>query len=56
MALPLYLSFMEVEPPEDSQYWVAPFILEYINEYIVKLHPELKAFLHYNNKFGMRIL
>jgi hypothetical protein len=53
-----YIDYMDlgIKPPESSQHWVAPFISEYIDEYIVKLHPELKAFLHYNNKYGMRIL
>ncbi|MTI85842.1 MAG: hypothetical protein FH756_18580 [Firmicutes bacterium] len=45
------------EPPEGSQYWVAPFIREYIDGSIVKLYPEpeLKSFLHNNNKYGMII-
>ena len=46
---------MGFEPPEDSQYWVAPFIKEYIDDNITKLHPELKSFLHSNNKYGMII-
>lgn len=46
---------MGFEPPEDSQYWVAPFIKEYIDNNITKLHPELKSFLHSNNKYGMII-
>lgn len=44
-----------IEPPQDSQYWVAPFIQEYIDESIIKLHPELKSFLKKNNKYGMQI-
>lgn len=43
------------EPPDDSQYWVAPFIKEYIDKNISELHPELKSFLHNNNKYGMII-
>ena len=43
------------EPPEGSQYWVAPFAQQYIDDYIVKLNPDLKAFLKYNNKYGMKI-
>lgn len=46
---------MGFEPPEGSQYWVAPFIKEYIDESIAKLHPELKSFLHNKNKYGMII-
>jgi hypothetical protein len=44
---------MGFEPPEDSQYWVAPFIKEYIDDNITKLNPELKSFLRSNNKYGM---
>ena len=52
-----YVDSMDVgiEPPKDSQYWVAPFIKEYIDNNIVKLHPNLKSFLHHNNKYGMKI-
>ena len=46
---------MGFEPPEDSKYWVAPFIKEYIDDNITKLHPELKSFLRSNNKYGMII-
>ena len=44
-----------LEPPEDSQYWVASFAQEFIDCYIVKLHPELKPFIKNNNKYGMQI-
>ena len=52
-----YLDSVELglKPPKDSQYWVAPFIIEYIDQIVVKFHPELKVFLHQNNKYGMLI-
>ncbi|MCG9967351.1 hypothetical protein L9W92_04675 [Pelotomaculum terephthalicicum JT] len=46
---------MDVEPPEDSQYWIAPFIHEFIDKYINTINPELKMFLKLNNKYGMLI-
>lgn len=45
----------ELEPPEDCQYNVAPFILDFLNEYVNTINPELKAFLRHNNKYGMLI-
>lgn len=42
-------------PPEDSQYQIAPFVQEFIDEYINKLNPDLKLFLKNNNKYGMLI-
>lgn len=52
-----YIDCLESDliPPENSQYIIAPFIQEFINKYIYELNPELKAFLKYNNKFGMLI-
>lgn len=52
-----YVDYLDagLQSPEDSQYWVAPFIQEYINCSILRLHPELKAFLKNNNKYGMQI-
>jgi hypothetical protein len=52
-----YADYLTVglEPPDDSQYWVAPFITEYINQVVIKLHPELKLFLKDNNKYRMQI-
>lgn len=52
-----YIEYLDcgLTPPEGSQYNVAPFIQEFINEYINRIHPELKAFLKYNNKYGMLI-
>jgi hypothetical protein len=52
-----YVDHLDIneEPPEDSQYWIAPFVQEFIDEYISGINPELKVFLKHNNKFGMLI-
>ena len=44
-----------IEPPEDCQYFIAKFIQEFIDLKVSKLHPELKAYLKDNNKYGMKI-
>lgn len=44
-----------LQPPEDSQYLVASFIQEFIDEKISKIHPELKQYLKDNNVNGMKI-
>lgn len=43
------------EPPDNCQYWVAPFIQEFIDNKIVKLHPEIKQYLIDKNIHGMEI-
>ncbi|RYE13482.1 MAG: hypothetical protein EOP45_21110 [Sphingobacteriaceae bacterium] len=45
----------DIEPPENCQYQIAPFIQEYIDKKVVKLHPELKSYLNNNNSHGMKI-
>jgi len=42
-----YIDYLEIdlEPPIDSQYWVASFIQEFIDEKIAKHNPDLKLFL-----------
>ncbi len=52
-----YLDYLDCDltPPDDSQYQIAPFVQDFIDEYINKLNPELKVFLKYNNKYGMLI-
>lgn len=52
-----YIDYLDCgqTPPEDSQYIIAPFIQEFIDTYINEIHPELKGFLKYNNKYGMVI-
>jgi hypothetical protein len=44
-----------LEPPEDSQYFVANFIQHFIDSRITKLHPELKQYLIDNNNYAMKI-
>ena len=43
------------EPPEGCQYEIAPFIQNFLDEKVVKIHPELKQFLRDNNGYGMKI-
>lgn len=45
----------DIEPPENSQYFIAPFIQDFIDSKITKLHPELKQYLKDNNINGMKI-
>jgi hypothetical protein len=49
-----YLS-LDIEPPDNCQYEIAPFIQEYINKKVIILHPELKDYLQNNNSHGMII-
>lgn len=49
-----YLDF-GIEPPEDCQYEIASFIQKFIDEKVIKLHPQLKQFLKDNNINGMKI-
>ncbi len=44
-----------LEPPEDSQYFIAGFVQDFIDIKVNKLHPELKQYLKNNNVNGMRI-
>lgn len=46
---------MEMTPPENSQYFIAGFIQDFIDKKLIKLHPELKQYLVENNRFGMII-
>lgn len=52
-----YVDYLDIGqvPPENSQYWVAGLIQEFIDKRVVKLHPELKQYLIDNNKYGMEI-
>ncbi len=34
-----------IEPEDGSQYYIAPFIQEFINDTVKKVNPELKKFL-----------
>lgn len=53
-----YIYYMEegITPPEDSQYWVAPIVQDYLDEFIVKISPNLKLYLKDNNPYGMKIV
>ncbi|WP_018629630.1 DUF5677 domain-containing protein [Niabella aurantiaca] len=44
-----------MEPPENCQYEIAPFIQNYLDEEVVRIHPELKQYLKDNNSYGMKI-
>lgn len=52
-----YIDHLEcdLQPPEDSQYFIANFIQEFIDNKIPKMHPELKQYLKDNNIHGMKI-
>jgi|SRR5690348_5197268 len=45
----------DMQPPENSQYFIAPFVQDFIDKKVVKIHPELKEYLKHNNINGMRI-
>lgn len=44
-----------LEPPEDSQYFIAGFIQNFIDTKITTMHPELKQYLIDNNVNGIKI-
>lgn len=52
-----YIDHLEcnLEPPEDSQYFIANFVQDFIDKKISKIHPELKQYLKDNNIHGMKI-
>lgn len=52
-----YVDHLEcnLEPPEDSQYFIANFVQDFIDKKISKIHPELKQYLKDNNIHGMKI-
>jgi len=45
----------DIQPPEDSQYFVASFVQEFIDKKVSNIHPELKQYLKDNNINGMKI-
>ena len=45
----------DLEPPEDSQYCIANFIQDFLDNKVANLHPELKQYLKDNNIHGMKI-
>lgn len=44
-----------IKPPEDSQYYIANFIQDFIDKKVTKIHPELKQYLKENNIHRMKI-
>lgn len=52
-----YIDYLECDltPPEDSQYFIASFIQDFIDKKVSGLHPELKQYLIDNNIHGMDI-
>ncbi len=53
-----YIDFMEagISPPSDCQYWVAPIVQDYLDEFVTKLHIDIKVYLRDSNPYGMKIL
>ncbi len=53
-----YICYIEegMEPPEDSQYWVAAIVRTYIDEYLQNIHQGLKEYLKVNNPYNMAIV
>ncbi len=45
----------DMEAPNDSQYFVACFVQDFIDKKVSKIHPELKQYLKDNNIHGMKI-
>ena len=45
----------DMQPPENSQYFIASFVQDFIDKKVAKIHPELKQYLKDNNINGMRI-
>lgn len=45
----------DMQPPENSQYFIARFVQDFIDKKVSKVHPELKQYLKDNNINGMKI-
>lgn len=43
-------------PEEGCEYWVMKIIVEYMDKFFPKIHPELLQFLEDNNGYGMKML
>lgn len=52
-----YIDYLDcdMEPPEDSQHFVADFVQDFIDKKVSTIHPELKQYLKDNNIHGMKI-
>jgi hypothetical protein len=44
-----------MEPPEESEYFVASFVQDFIDKKVSMIHPELKQYLKDSNSHGMKI-
>lgn len=44
-----------LNPTENSQYYIAPFVQDFLDQYVDQLHPDLKQYLKDNNINGMKI-
>ena len=55
MASSDYIDHLECgdTPPENSQYWVAPFIQEIFNDTLERLRPDIAA--HIKNRVNMHL-
>lgn len=53
-----YVDFLDngLVPPSESQYWIASIVQEYLDEFVIKLHPDIKEYLRDNNPYGMKIV
>lgn len=45
-----YIDYLEcgMQPPENSQYWVAPFVQEALDEILAKHRPDIMQYLRQN--------
>ena len=52
-----YIDYLDIgeTPPEESQYWVAPIIQNFIDTDVVRVSLCLKQFLKENNRYSMQI-
>lgn len=51
-----YIHFLEngISPPENSQYWVASIVQEYIDEFVINIHPDLKSIMNITHSFVIK--
>ena len=47
---------MYSKPPEGSQYWVAPIIVDYMDKYFNDINAGMLNYLNDANKYGMKLL
>ncbi|MCK9217690.1 MAG: hypothetical protein M0P77_07215 [Firmicutes bacterium] len=51
----IYYLEEEMEPPNDSQYWISPIVQTYLDECLISIHLDLKEYLKANNPYNMAI-